>query len=247
MLIGRTAAMCRPYHDRPDSSGFLVQPVEVLHERIVAAHAHGWQVATHAIGDAALDVALDAYDDAQRRFPRPDPRHRVEHCGVASDEQIRRIAALGVIPVPQGRFISEIGDGMLAALGPERSRLCYRQRSFLEAGIVLPGSSDCPVVRGAPLLGIHDLVNRRTDSGQPFTPDEALTVEQALRAYGFGSAYADHAEGEKGRLVPGLLADLVVLSEDIHAVDAARIASIEVVATVVGGVPQFGEGSLRTA
>lgn len=246
-LIGRTAAMRSPYADRPSSSGFLVHEPDWLRERIVAAHAHGWQVASHAIGDAALDVVLDAYEEAQRRFPRSDPRHRVEHCGVASDEQIRRIAALGVIPVPQGRFVSEIGDGMLAALGPDRSRLCYRQKSFLDAGIVLPGSSDCPVVRGAPLLGIHDLVNRRTDSGQPFGPEEALSVEEALSAYGFGSAYADRQEHLKGRLMPGLLADLVVLSDDIHAVDPAAIASLSVVATVVGGVPVFGADRLHVS
>lgn len=246
-LIGRTAAMRAPYFDRPDTAGFLVHEAGWLHERIVAAHAHGWQVATHAIGDAALDVVLDAYEDAQRRFPRADPRHRIEHCGVAGDEQIRRIAALGAVPVPQGRFLSEIGDGMLAALGPERGRLCYRQKSFLDAGIVVPGSSDCPVVRGAPLLGIHDLVNRRTDSGQPFTPEESLTVDQALRAYTFGSAYADRQEREKGRLAPGLLADLVVLGDDLHAVAPDAIASVPVVATVVGGVPEFGAENLRTS
>ncbi|MGY1710433.1 amidohydrolase [Geodermatophilus sp. SYSU D00758] len=243
-LIGRTAAMCCPYADRPDSTGFLLEDAGELHRRIVAAHAHGWQVATHAIGDAALDVVLDAYEDAQRRFPRPDPRHRVEHAGVAADAQVARLAALGVVPVPQGRFLSEIGDGMLAALGPERARLCYRQRSFLDAGIELPGSSDCPVVEGAPLLGIHDLVNRRTAAGVPFTPEESLTVEQALRAYTYGSAYADHAEHEKGRLARGLLADLVVLGEDLLAVDPTTIDRVPVVATVVGGVPEHGADDL---
>lgn len=244
-LIGRTAAMRSAYHDRPDTSGFLVHDAEALHQQIVAAHAHGWQVATHAIGDAALDVVLAAYEDAQRQFPRPDPRHRVEHAGVAGDDQIARVAALGVIPVPQGRFLSEIGDGMLAALGPERSRLCYRQKSWLDAGIVLPGSSDCPVVQGAPLLGIHDLVNRRTGSGRPFVPEEALTVEQALRAYTYGSAYADHQEHVKGRLMRGLLADLVVLSDDPARVAPGSIGAISVVATVVGGVPVFGEERLN--
>ena len=243
-LIGRTAAMREPYADRPDTSGFLQHEAEWLHERIVAAHAHGWQVATHAIGDAALDVVLDAYEDAQRRFPRPDPRHRVEHAGVVGDDQVARLAALGVVPVPQGHFVGEIGDGMLQALGPERARLCYRQRSWLDAGVVLPGSSDCPVVQGAPLLGIHDLVNRRTGSGQPFTPAEALTVEEALRAYTYGSAYADHQEHDKGRLARGLLADLVVLGDDPARVDPAGIGSIEVVATVVGGVPVFGADDL---
>jgi predicted amidohydrolase YtcJ len=101
------------------------------------------------------------------------------------------------------------------------------------------------VVQGAPLLGIHDLVNRRTGSGQPFTPAEALTVEEALRAYTYGSAYADHQEHDKGRLARGLLADLVVLGDDPARVDPAGIGSIEVVATVVGGVPVFGADDLH--
>ncbi|MEV0588754.1 amidohydrolase family protein [Nonomuraea sp. NPDC050310] len=187
------------------------------------------------MGDHAVDVVLDAYAEAQARRPRPEARHRIEHCAVTSDEQVARIAALGVIPVPQGRFISEIGDGMLAALGPSRARGCYRQRSFLDAGIVLPGSSDCPVVEGAPLLGLHDLVNQRTAAGEPFNPDEALTVEQALRAYTLGSAYASFEEGVKGSLERGKLADFAVLSDDLFAVHPAAIRDITVTATVVGG------------
>ena len=122
-------------------------------------------------------------------------------------EDVARLAALGVIPVPQGRFISEIGDGMLAALGPERSTWCYRQRSFLEAGLPLPGSSDRPVVKGAPLLGIHDMVNQRTASGRPFNPVEALTPEEAIRCYTLYSAHAAFREGDTGSLEPGKLAD----------------------------------------
>lgn len=234
-LIGRTAAMRADYADAPGNRGFLQEDAKRLTASIVAAHESGWQVATHAIGDHAVDVVLDAYENAQRRHPRPGVRHRIEHCGTASDEQVARIAALGVIPVPQGRFVSEIGDGMLDALGPDRSRLCYRQRSFLAAGVELPGSSDCPVVEGAPLLGIHDLVNRRTAAGRPFNPDEALTVAQALHAYTVGSAYAAHEERRKGRLRRGQLADFVVLSDDLLSVPAERIRDIIVGATVVGG------------
>ncbi|WP_214326557.1 amidohydrolase [Nonomuraea sediminis] len=235
-LIGRTAAMCCDYAGEPGNRGFLQEEASALREFILRAHAAGWQVATHAIGDLAVDVVLDAYAEAQARHPRPDARHRIEHCAVTSDAQVARIAELGVIPVPQGRFVSELGDGMLAALGPERSRGCYRQRSFLEAGIVLPGSSDCPVVEGAPLLGIHDLVNQRTAGGSSFNPGEALTVSQALRAYTAGSAHAVHEERLKGTLSRGKLADFAVLSDDLLAVPAERIRDVTVVTTVVGGV-----------
>ena len=111
-----------------------------------------------------------------RQYPRRDPRHRIEHFAVVQPRQVARAAGLGVIAVPQGRFATELGDGMLAAVGPARHGWLYRQRSLLEAGMVLPGSSDRPVVAGAPLLGIADMVNRRTASGAPFNPGEAITA-----------------------------------------------------------------------
>src|SRR5207245_1919698 len=107
----------------------------------IAAPRSGWQVATHAIGDRAIDLALDAYAEALERYPRPDPRHRIEHFAVVQPRQVARAAELGVIAVPQGRFAAELGDGMLAAVGPDRHAWLYRQRSLLAAGMVLPGSS----------------------------------------------------------------------------------------------------------
>lgn len=244
-LIGRSAAMCCDYHDDPGNSGFYQFDPAELHRLILDAHRCGWQVATHAIGDAALDTVLDAYAEAQRHHPRADVRHRVEHCAVASDEQVARLAALGVVPTPQGRFVSEIGDGMLAAMGPQRSRLAYRMRAFLDAGVVLTGSTDAPVVHGAPLLSLHDMVNRRTASGAPFTPEEAVTVEEALRAYTVGSAYAAHEEHIKGTLTPGKLADFVVLSEDPHTIPPGRIKDITVGATIVGGTVSYNDGAIN--
>lgn len=233
-LVGRTAAMNDPYSGS-DQTGYLQAEAADLQAMIIAAHRSGWQVATHAIGDRAIDVVLDAYEQALSQYPRRDPRHRIEHFAVVRPRQLARAAALGVIAVPQGRFASELGDGMLAAVGQDRHAWLYRLRSLLEAGMVLPGSSDRPVVAGAPLLGIADMVNRRTSSGAPFNPDEAITAGQALRAWTWGSAYASRQEHVKGSVAPGMLADLVVLSEDPTAVSPERIAGLEVLATIVGG------------
>ncbi|MFD4251407.1 amidohydrolase [Amycolatopsis thermoflava] len=244
-LIGRTAAMCCDYRDSPGNRGFLLAEAEALRENILRGHENGWQIATHAIGDHALDVVLGAYEEAQKRLPRPDARHRVEHVGVASDEQVARIVSAGVIPVPQGRFISALGDGFLAALGADRVERAYRMRSFVEAGVELPGSTDAPVVPGEPLISIHDMVNRRSASGAPIAPGEALTPAQALRAYTIGSAHAVHEETRKGALRRGNLADLTVLSDDLLQVAPDRIRDLQVRATMVGGV--FGydaEGAL---
>jgi len=243
-LVGRTAAMHDPFAGNGDNRGYLQADADELRAAIIAAHRSGWQVATHAIGDRAVDLALDAYDEAITRYPRRDPRHRIEHFAVVQPRQVTRAAELGVIAVPQGRFAAELGDGMLAAVGPDRHAWLYRQRSLLEAGMVLPGSSDRPVVAGAPLLGIDGMVNRRTSSGAPFNPSEAVTAEQALRAWTWGSAYASRQEHVKGSIAPGMLADLVVLSEDPTAVSPDRIAGLEVLATITGGVPRYDAGIL---
>jgi predicted amidohydrolase YtcJ len=243
-LIGRSAHMCCGYQDEPDNVGFLQFDAEWLRRTITEAHRCGWQIAAHAIGDAAVDVVLDAFEAAQAAHPRPDARHRIEHFAVASDRQVRRLVDNRVIPVPQGRFVSEIGDGMITALGPERAEQCYRMRSLLDAGAVLPGSSDAPVAHGAPLLGIHDMVNRRTATGAPLAPDEAITPAEALHAYTIGSAYAEHAEHIKGRLARGMLADFTVLSDDLLAVAPSRIADLTVGATVIGGDIVHNTGAL---
>ncbi len=239
-LVGHTAAMHDDYAGTPGEDGYLQADQEELQATIVAAHRSGWQVAAHAIGDRAIDVVLDAYDLAQSRYPRADTRHRIEHFAAARADQVTRAAALGVVAVPQGRFSTELGDGMLAAVGPDRAEWLYRQRSLLQAGMVLPGSSDRPVVLGAPLLGIHDMVNRRTATGEPFNRAEAISAEQALRAYTLGSAYASHSEDLRGSITPGKLADLVVLSEDPTAVSPDRIGGLEVVAAIVDGQCRYG-------
>jgi predicted amidohydrolase YtcJ len=234
-LVGRTAAMTEDYAGTPGDRGYLQADPAELTGTIIAAHRSGWQVAAHAIGDRAIDLVLDAYAQAQQRYPRADARHRIEHFALSRPDQVARAAELGVVAVPQGRFATELGDGMLAAISPERHAWLYRQRSLLAAGLVLPGSSDRPVVTGAPLLGVHDMVNRRTAGGAGFNQAEAITVDEALRAYTSGSAYASHAERTRGMIAPGMLADFAVLSEDPTAVSPQRIAGIEVLATFIAG------------
>jgi predicted amidohydrolase YtcJ len=234
-LVGRTAAMSAPFEGDPGNSGYLQADADQLTETIIEAHRAGWRVAAHAIGDRAIDLALDAFADAADQYPRVRPRHRIEHFAAARPDQVARAAKLGVVAVGQGRFASELGDGMLAAVGAKRAAWLYRQRSLLDAGLVLPGSSDRPVASGAPLLGIHDMVNRRTGTGAPFNVAEAITPAEALRAYTWGSAYAAKQERIKGSISLGKLADFTVLSEDPTAVAPDRIAGLAVVATFLDG------------
>jgi predicted amidohydrolase YtcJ len=243
-LVGRTAAMHDDYQGTPGNHGYLQGEAADIQATIIAAHRSGWQVAAHAIGDRAIDVVLDAYEQALTRWPRPRARHRIEHFAASRPDQVGRAARLGVVAVPQGRFATELGDGMLAAIAPERHDWLYRQRSLLAAGMTLPGSSDRPVVTGAPLLGVHDMVNRRTAAGEAMNSAEAITAADALRAYTSGSAYASHAEHRKGTLAPGMLADMVVLSEDPTAVSPQRIAEIGVLATFVDGQCRYDGGAV---
>lgn len=239
-LIGRTCAMHDDFAGEPGNRGYFQIPEQELARTIRRAHASGWQVATHALGDRAVSAVLDAYAAALAEHPRADHRHRIEHCGVIADAELSRLAELGLVPVPQGRFVGEIGDGMREALGPEREDQCYRQRGFLDAGCALPGSSDRPVVDGAPLAGIADMVRRRTSSGYLLGPHERLSAEQAVRAYTEGSAYATFAEHELGTLQPGKLADFVALSAD--PTDEANLDQTRVLATIVDGEVAYESG-----
>ena len=189
---------------------------------------------------------MDAVEEAQRRFPRHDPRHRIEHCGISRPDQLDRVAALGLIPSPQGTFVTETGDGLLAAVGLDRAEMVYRMSSWLERGIVLPGSTDAPIVGANPIASIHAMVNRRTERGQALALAEGITPEQALRAYTYGSAYAAHEETSKGTLARGMLADIAVLSDDLLSVAPDQIDRLSVGATIVGGELLHDSGAVTS-
>ncbi|MFG2891323.1 amidohydrolase [Streptomyces sp. NPDC048248] len=243
-LLGRTAAVTEPFcgctqhgsgNDRP--TGYFQNSPEAMTDLVVAAHRSGWTVAAHAIGDRAVDLALDAFAHAHKSRPRPDVRHRIEHAGIVRPDQLARFAELSVVPVPQHNFLHTFGDAMAAALGPERTAWSYRMRSFADLGLPVPGSSDRPVAPGAPLPAIQSMVTRLTETGVPYGPDESIPVLAALRAWTEGSALATGFGDRKGRLAPGRLADLTVLDGDPVLTDPGRIGAIGVLATVVGGDP----------
>lgn len=241
-LIGRSAAVHECYCGESANRGLMVVEPEELLTIIPAYHRAGWTVATHAIGDRAIDHALAGIGAALADSSR-QARHRIEHFAIATDRQVERAAELGVVPVPQGVFISEFGDGILTAIGEERARGTYRMRSLLDAGMVVPGSTDSPVSDANPFVSIHDLVNRRTSSGADFAPEEKVTITEALHAYTYGSAYAVDRENEVGTLQIGQLADFVALSEDILAVDSSSISSVVATSTVIGGELVYDEAT----
>lgn len=241
-LIGRTAALSEPFCDH-GSAVFQDDPAQ-MRRRMVDAHRAGWRVAAHAIGDEAVDLALDTFAEALRLSPRGDVRHRIEHAGLVRPDQLARFADLGVVPVPQPRFLHAVGDTMATAVGPRRADWLYRHRSFLDAGLRVPGSSDRPVAPGAPLLGMQSMVERLSSGGAVIGEDERVTAAQALRAYTIDEAWASHDERTRGSVSPGKAADLVLLADDPLRVDADRIGAIRVLATLLAGTPVHDDPGL---
>jgi predicted amidohydrolase YtcJ len=239
-LIGRTAALSEPFCDH--GTAVLQGDPDQMRRVMVDAHRAGWRVAAHAIGDDAVDLALDTFAEALRLHPRTDVRHRVEHAGLVRPDQLPRFAELGVVPVPQPRFLHAVGDTMAAAVGPRRADWLYRHRSFLDAGLRVPGSSDRPVAPGAPLLGMQSMVERLSSGGAVIGADERVDAHQALRAYTLDEAWASHDERTRGSVSPGKVADLVLLSDDPLHVDADRIGAIGVLATLLAGAPVHDTG-----
>jgi predicted amidohydrolase YtcJ len=236
-LIGRTAAVTQPFLNDPrdDNLGLTMMPKEEFEDIVMRAHGGGYQIAVHAIGDRGIDWVLDAYEKALTAHPRADHRHRIEHCGICRPDILDRIARLGVIAVSQPVFIIEYGDGFIRHLGMDRIQLTYPFRSFLERGIRLVFSSDCPVSHFAPLKSIQAAVTERTSSGQSYALEEAVTVEEALEMYTTAGAYATFEDDRKGALKAGMLADFAILAEDPRAVDPLALMELEVSATVIDG------------
>jgi predicted amidohydrolase YtcJ len=233
-MMARTAALSSPYEGL-DHAGQLFADSSSLTEAIVDGHLAGWQLAIHAIGDRAVDLALSALALAQSLRPRRDARHRVEHAGLVRPDQLQRFAELGAIAVVQPNFLWFFGDDYATIMGPRRAPWLYRGRAFLDHGVRLVGSSDRPVTAGAPLRAIQFMVCRASASGLVVGPDEGISVEEALRAYTIDAAYACHRDAELGSITPGKLADLTVLSDDPRRVPPDRIADIEVLATILDG------------
>ena len=209
---------------------------EALRRSIVSGARGGWQVAAHAMGDRAVDLVLDALDEAGTR---PDGRpHRIEHGASIRPDQVARLADMGVAVAHQPSFLPTFGD-RLSATGD-----AYRLRSLLDAGVVVAGSSDRPVAPGPPLTGMQAMVERLTESGASFGPDERVDARTALRAYTAGGASAAGRAHRSGALRPGFDADVVVLAEDPVSVPTGRIGSVEVLATLVAGRPAYDPGGL---
>jgi predicted amidohydrolase YtcJ len=224
-----------PLQNEPQNFGLLLWKSEDLEKTQQQLAALGWQLATHAIGDRAIDQVLDSYAKVAQLYPGRDLRNRVIHCGVATPAIQKRLKALNVLVDDNPPFIYWIGS-WFEKYGPERVRWSYPAKSYFDNGIIVSGGSDVYVTPISPWWGIWAAVVRREQkSGQVLVPEERITVRQALQMYTLNGAYAGFEEKIKGSLEVGKLADFVVLDRNLLEVPSDELKDVKVLATFVGG------------
>jgi hypothetical protein len=207
-----------------------------LDEAVKAFHDAGYQVALHTGGDAAVDMALDAIEKAMNANPRSDPRHRIEHSVLNTDKALQRHKDLGVVISTQPTLISAFADACFRIWGEERTQKMIPTRTWLDMGIPLALSSDAPSMPWwDPQSTLYAALNRHSPSKKPVSPEQAMTMEEALYAHTMGGAYADFAENKKGSLEPGKFADLIVWHDDPYAAAMDAIRGLTIDLTMVGG------------
>jgi hypothetical protein len=230
-LSGATAALSVPYR-HADTRGVLRMDGHEFLALAREAHEAGWRIATHAIGDVAIDQVLRVYEALG-----PGPvRHRIEHFGLPTPDHLARAASLGVIAVPQTIFLRALGRNFRAYLPDSLLLRAYPVRSMLDAGVEVALSSDAPVVEDdSPLAGVEAAVSRLDAEGHAIAPDEAITLDEALDAYTRGGAVASGDQATRGRLAAGRQADLTVLSGDLRTTSPDALATLRVSQTWVDG------------
>jgi predicted amidohydrolase YtcJ len=236
-LGSATAEMLAPYEGQPDNRGVAATDTQILLEAVRLAARHGLAAAIHAIGDAANRRVLDIYAQIRQEAPEVNLRQRIEHVQLLSPEDLPRLAEMGVVASMQP--IHAVHDRVMAERQwGRRCRHAYAWRSLLQSGARLAFGTDAPVEALNPLLGLYAAVTRRDADGQPpagWYPQERLGLSEALHAYTQGAAYAAYGEHRRGRLAPGMFADLVVLSQDVWAGPPETLLETQVDLTMVGG------------
>jgi predicted amidohydrolase YtcJ len=240
-LGSTTALFFEPYLDEPNTSGIPSDemfPEGAMLERVRGADQAGLQVIIHAIGDRANDNILSIYERVEKEDGDRDRRFRIEHAQHLRPQDILRFTRDKVIASMQPYHAIDDGRWAEKRIGPERAKTTYAFRSLLDSGATLAFGTDWTVAPLNPMLSIYAAVTRRTLDGKHpngWIPDQKISLEEAIRAYTIGSAYAEFQENEKGTITPGKLADLVILSDDIFKFDATEIQNVKVVMTIMDG------------
>ena len=236
-LGARTAALLVEYADDPETKGILVYTKEELYENVLMAHKENMQVCLHAIGDAALTMILDVYEEILKEFPR-DARHRIVHCQVGNRALYERLAKLDVSINIQPAQTATDWPMMSSRLGEEREKESHNWRTLTDLGVCITGGSDIPVESPDVFYGIYAAVTRRDMDGNPaggWLIEQRVTVEEAIKMYTINAAYASFEEDIKGTITEGKLADMIVVDHNPFEVAPEHLKDITVEKTIVGG------------
>jgi len=245
-LGSHTAAMMEPFTDAPGDTGLLVNTPQDLYTWTSNADKAKLHVIVHAIGDRAIDLQLNIFERVESENGPRDRRFRIEHAQHIAQRDIPRFAQLGVIPSMQPYHAIDDGRWAEKVIGPERAKTTYAFRSLRDSGARLAFGSDWFVAPATPLEGIYAAVTRRTlDDKHPdgWVPEQKIGVEDALRAYTTGGAFASFEENEKGSLAPGMLGDVVIVDRDLTAIPPETIRGARIMYTIVGGRIVFDRGT----
>ena len=240
-LGSSTAYFFEPYADDPRNHGLLtaeMQPLSKMQAAMAGGDKQGLQLCIHAIGDEAISLTLDLFQSVVQANGERDRRLRIEHAQHMASKDFDRFRKLGVIASVQPYQAIDDGRWAEKRIGPQRIKTMYAFRSFLDHGVKLALGTDWDVAPLNPMLTIYAAVTRATLDGKNpggWVAEQRITVQEAVEAYTTGSAYAEFEENEKGSITPGKLADMVVLSDDIFAIDPKLIRNVSVEATIMGG------------
>ena len=220
---GRTAWMKEPYLGDDKTHGTHLFTDDELQREVSALHEMGYRLVCHAIGDAAIEQLVTAYEKALAAHPDPDRRHRVEHCGYPTGDINARMKAAGIYPCPQQVFVHDFGDAYVSVLGPERGLRSYPFGTWMAMGLKPATGSDAPVCDPDPFPNFHAMLTRKTWRGTVMDASERVGVEEALQAFTEFGAFSQKQERRKGKLTPGMLADVAVFSRDLLSASPAEI------------------------
>lgn len=218
-----------------ETTGQLSPSQTELNEMVLNIHRSGLQAVLHAIEEKTIEAASNAIEHALQRAPRPDHRHRIEHCSVCPPSLAKRLAFLGIIVVTQPSFLFYNGDRYLKTVPDSQLEHLYPIGTLMRNGVKVAGSSDCPVVPANPLAGIYSAISRRSEMGALVLPEEGITPMEAVRMYTSYAAETSFEEMIKGTITPGKSADLVVLNGDPTRLPVSEIKDIEVEMTIING------------
>jgi hypothetical protein len=241
VVESHTAAMLAPYSDDPKLTGSLLWDPDTYKRLVADLDKRGLQIFTHGIGDRAVRLALDAYENAAKVNGTHDRRHRIEHIETITADDIPRFGKFGVIASFQPLHAYPDDNTLLVwarNAGPERAQRAWAWRSVERSGGVLAFGSDWPIVTLNPWEGVQNALTRQTTEGNPpegFVPKERISLEDAIRGYTLGAAIAGHREQTEGSLEPGKLADLIIVSQDLFKIEPSEIGKTQVLLTMVGG------------